>query len=571
MDRISVSAYSNFMNGPPGNIEILDTSLRDGAQGEGINFSAADKLAVVRALDELGVAWIEAGNPGSNPKDADFFRTAGGLSLETARLCAFGPTRRPGLSCEADPGLRFLLDAGTEAVTVVGKSWDLHAVEVLRASLEENLAMIYETVAFFRERGRDVFFDAEHFFDGMRENPAYALKALAAAAEAGACRIVLCDTNGGSFPEEAAAAVKAAFRALDGGGAAAFSAQGAETTRRAGGADGHGSGQGTAVWKQPPPLGIHAHNDMGLAAAVSLAALNSGCVHLQGTLVGFGERCGNASLAALIPSLELKLGCRCLPEGRLSRISGITRRIAEIANVSVPASMPYVGSSAFSHKGGMHSDGVLKLSRSFEHIDPDTVGNERRLLISDAGGRAAVAERLKKIDPALAKDHPVTAAIAEKLKVMEAAGWAFDGADASFDLLVRRELGGHKNPFRILAYRVMSEHPTGQSIACSHAWAKVWVDGQDEIAAAEGNGPVHALDGALRKALVRFYPELAGMRLTDYKVRVIDGGAATAAKVRVLIESTDGPRTWVTAGVSEDIIDASRAALVDSIEYKLMA
>jgi 2-isopropylmalate synthase len=572
MDRISVNPYSNFMKGQPKDIEILDTSLRDGAQGEGINFSAGDKLAVVRALDELGVAWIEAGNPGSNPKDADFFRTAGGLSLETARLCAFGPTRRPGLSCEADPGIRALLDAGTEAVTVFGKSWDLHAAEVLRVSLEENLAMIYETVAFFRERGREVFFDAEHFFDGMKENPVYALKALAAAAEAGACRIVLCDTNGGSFPEEAAVSVQTAFRALDGGGAAAaFSAPGAEKMRRVGGAGGPRCKHENMVWKQPPPLGIHAHNDMGLAAAVSLAALNSGCVHLQGTLVGFGERCGNASLAALIPSLELKLGRRCLPQGRLSRISGITRRIAEIANVNVPAAMPYVGSSAFSHKGGMHSDGVLKLSRSFEHTDPDMVGNERHLLISDAGGRAAVAERLKKIDPALAKDHPVTAVIAEKLKIMEAAGWAFDGADASFELLVRRELGGHKSPFRILAYRVMSEHPTGQSIACSHAWTKVWVDGQDEIAAAEGNGPVHALDGALRKALVRFYPELAGMRLTDYKVRVIDGGAATAAKVRVLIESTDGPRTWVTAGVSEDIIDASRAALVDSIEYKLMA
>jgi 2-isopropylmalate synthase len=311
-----------------------------------------------------------------------------------------------------------------------------------------------------------------------------------------------------------------------------------------------------------------------------------GCLHVQGTLVGFGERCGNTSLSALIPSLELKMGLRCLPEGKLKTISEITRRVAETANVAVPGNNPDVGYSAFSHKGGMHSDGVLKISRSFEHIDPDLVGNNRHLLLSEIGGRAAIAERLKSIvpslnlsrnssidsltDPSITKDHPVTAGLAEKLKTLEAAGWAFEGADASFELLVRRELGIHTSLFRILAYRVMSEHPTGESIACSHAWVKVWVDGQDEIAAAEGDGPVNALDGALRRALTRFYPELEHIRLTDYKVRVIDGSAATAAKVRVLIESTDGKHTWITVGVSEDIIDASRAALLDSIEYKLI-
>jgi 2-isopropylmalate synthase len=291
---------------------------------------------------------------------------------------------------------------------------------------------------------------------------------------------------------------------------------------------------------------------------------------VQGTLAGFGERCGNTALAALIPSLELKLAFRCLPEGRLSRIAETTRRVAEIANISLPGSMPYVGASAFSHKGGMHSDGVLKVNRSFEHVDPALVGNDRHLLMSEVGGRSAIAERARKIDPSFAKDSPVTVALAGRLKALEAAGWAFEGADASFELLVRRELGRYQPLFKILAYRVVSEHPTGETIACSHAWVKVWVEGKDEIAAAEGDGPVNALDGALRRALTRFYPELEQVRLSDYKVRVIDGGAATAARVRVLIESTDGTKAWSTVGVSEDIIDASRAALVDSIEYKLI-
>jgi 2-isopropylmalate synthase len=309
---------------------------------------------------------------------------------------------------------------------------------------------------------------------------------------------------------------------------------------------------------------------MGLAIANSIAGIEAGCRHVQGTMVGFGERCGNTSLAALIPTLELKLKYTCLPSGALERIFETTRLVAEVANVSVPASMPYVGSSAFSHKGGMHSDGVLKVSRSFEHVDPALVGNNRHLLMSEVGGRSAIAERAKKVDPSITRDHPAAAALAEKLKTLEAAGWAFEGADASFELLVRRELGRYRPLFKILAYRVTSEHPTGETVACSHAWAKVWVDNQDEIAAAEGDGPVNALDGALRRALKRFYPNLEQVKLTDYKVRVIDGGAATAAKVRVLIESTDGPNTWSTVGVSEDIIDASRAALVDSIEYKLI-
>jgi 2-isopropylmalate synthase len=485
------------------------------------------------ALAALGVAVLAAGTPGSNPKDMAFVRLAGSLGLERAKLCAFGSTRRPGIRAASDPRLSSLLKAGTGAVAIFGKSWNLHVTEVLRVELEENLAMIADTVAFLKAGGRTVIYDAEHFFDGLAADADYALKTVETALAAGADRVVLCDTNGGAFPDSIAAGVSAALRL---GG----------------------------------KIGIHAHNDMGLAVANALAAVGAGCRHVQGTLAGFGERCGNTALAALIPSLELKLAFRCLPEGRLSRIAETTRWVAEIANITLPGSMPYVGGSAFSHKGGMHSDGVLKLSRSFEHVDPALVGNDRRLLMSEVGGRSVIAERAKKIDPSFVKDSPVTAALAEKLKALEAEGWAFEGADASFELLVRRELGRYKPLFRILAYRVVSEHPTGETIACSHAWVKVWVEGKDEIAAAEGDGPVNALDGALRRALTRFYPELERVRLSDYKVRVIDGGAATAARVRVLIESTDGTKAWSTVGVSEDIIDASRAALVDSIEYKLI-
>ena len=517
------------------NIEILDTTLRDGAQGEGIVFSLRDKLAVTEALDELGVAWIEAGNPGSNPKDLEFFRQAASLKLRSAQLCAFGPTRKKGVKAPDDAQLRSLLDAGTGAVVIFGKSWDLHAKEVLRVEPQENTAMIAETVAFCKAEGRKVIYDAEHFFDGCAADPVYALSTLRAAMEAGADRIVLCDTNGGAFPEAVAAGVRAVLREL-----------------------------GDAA------LGIHAHNDCGLALANTIIALQEGCVHAQGTLVGFGERCGNTALAALIPGLELKMGFHCLPEGNLVRIANLTRRVAEIANVLISDDMPYVGAHAFSHKAGMHADGILKNRRSFEHIEPEAVGNERHFLMSEIGGRSAVAERVKKIEPSVTKDHPVITALAEKLKVLEAEGWAFEGAGASFELLVRKELGRHKPLFHIAAYRVMSEHPAGEALACSHAWVKVLVGEQYEIAAAEGDGPVNALDGALRRALTRFYPDLAKVRLEDYKVRVIDGKEATAAKVRVLIETTDGQRSWNTVGVSADIIDASRAALVDSIEYKLI-
>jgi 2-isopropylmalate synthase len=517
-------------------VEILDTTLRDGAQGVGISFSVQDKIAATRALDELGIAWIEAGNPGSNPKDAEFFKLARIIRLEHAKLCAFGSTRKKGLPVNEDLNLQSILEAETEGVAVFGKVWDLQATEVLNVSLEENLDMIAETVAFFVEKGRSVIFDAEHFFDGFGSNSGYALKALKAAAAAGASRIVLCDTSGGAFPDAVSLGTRAAIEAISPG----------------------------------PVIGIHAHNDIDMASANAVSAVKAGARHVQGTLAGFGERCGNSCLAVIIPSLEIKMGFRCLPPGKLEHISEITRKLAEIANVALPESMPYIGSNAFAHKAGMHADGILKNRRSFEHIDPALVGNDRQFLISEVGGRSSIAERAREIDPSITKDHPVAAALTAKLKALEAQGWQFEGAESSFELLVRRELGRYQPLFQIEAYRVVSEHPSGGAIACSHAWVKVLVDGQREIAAAEGDGPVNALDCALRRALRRFYPELDAVRLTDYKVRVIDGNAATAARVRVLIQSSDGKRNWATVGVSEDIIDASRAALVDSIEYKLI-
>jgi 2-isopropylmalate synthase len=523
----------------PGNVEILDTTLRDGAQGEGISFSVQDKLAVARVLDDLGVAWIEAGNPGSNPKDMEFFRLAEKLRLANARLCAFGSTRKKGMKPGDDPQLQSLLAANTPALVIFGKSWDLHVREVLRVGMEENIAMIAETAAFLKAAGRTLIYDAEHFFDGWLANPAYALATVRAALEAGADRIVLCDTNGGCFPDTIAAGVRAVADLAAGLGREAF-------------------------------IGVHAHDDSGCAVANAVAAVGAGARHVQGTLVGFGERCGNTSLAAVIPSLEIKLGRPCLPPGKLELLCDSTRAVAEIANVSVPDNLPYVGAHAFSHKAGMHADAIIKVRESFEHIDPALVGNDRNFLVSEVGGRSAIAERARKIDPAITREHPATAALIRKLKDLEAEGWQFEGADGSFELLVRRELGRHKPFFHIDAYRVVSEHPTGETLACSHAWVKALVDGQSEIAAAEGDGPVNALDGALRRALARFFPELRKVRLSDYKVRVIDGNAATAAKVRVLIESTDGINVWTTVGVSADIIDASRAALVDSIEYKLI-
>ncbi len=515
-------------------LELLDTTLRDGAQAEGISFSVRDKLAVVETLDGLGIPLIEAGNPGSNPKELEFFAAVRGLPLAQAQLAAFGATCRPGLAPADDPQVASLIAAGMPVVVVFGKSWDLHVREVLRTTLDENLRIIRDTVAYCRAHATRVIYDAEHFFDGWKHNPQYALQTVAAAAAAGADVVCLCDTNGGTFPEEVAAAT------------AAVAAQ---------------TGTGVAV-------GIHAHNDSGLAVANSLAAVRAGATHIQGTLAGFGERCGNTNLATVLANLQLKAGYACLPDSALAELTAAVRRIAEIANIILPEDLPYVGRKAFAHKAGMHMDGVRKCSESFEHVAPERVGNTRRFLISEVAGRSAVLERIRHVAPAVQKGDPVVDEVVRRLKALENEGYQFEGAEGSFELLVRKALGTFRPLFELDHYRILSERPAPGD-QCAAVLIKVRVDGHEEVAAAEGDGPVNALDRGLRKALERFYPRLAEVRLSDYKVRVLDGNAATASKVRVLIESTDGRTIWTTVGVSSDILEASWIALVDSIEYKL--
>jgi len=514
-------------------ITVLDSTLRDGAQGEGISFSVTDKLNIVKALDELGVDIIEAGNPGSNPKDLDFFVAARGLVLKNAALAAFGSTRRRGITCEDDDGLKSLLGAQTEVVVIFGKSWDLHVKQVLKASLAENLDMIRETVAFFKAAGRRVIYDAEHFFDGFAADGDYALSTLRAAAEAGAECLVLCDTNGGSLPDRVGELTATVLKALG------------------------------------VPVGIHTHNDSGLAVANALAAVKAGATQVQGTLVGFGERCGNANLSTLTADIILKMGLECLREGSLPRLYSTTRLVAEIANVNFDEGLPYVGLHAFAHKGGMHVDAVAKTPLSFEHVPPETVGNTRRILASEVSGRSVILDRLKHIDPTATKESPLVAQVVKRLKEMERLGYQFEGAEASLELLMRKAAGKYKPFFELGHYRTIGEQPTEGKLS-AQAMVKIRVDGEDAISAAEGDGPVNALDLALRKALEKFYPSLHTMRLTDYKVRVLDTMGATAASVRVLIESSDGSNAWTTVGVSTDIIEASWLALVDSIEYKLI-
>ncbi len=515
-------------------IAVLDSTLRDGAQGEGISFSVTDKINIVRALDELGVDFIEAGNPGSNPKDLDFFKETKGLELKFSTLAAFGPTRRRGIKAEEDDGLKSLLGAETPVVVLFGKSWDLHVTQVLKASLEENLGMIRETVAYCRAAGRRVIYDAEHFFDGYKADGKYALSTLRAAAEAGAECLVLCDTNGGNLPElvgELTAKVLKEF--------------------------------GLSV-------GIHTHNDSGLAVANALASVKAGATHVQGTLAGFGERCGNANLSTLTANIVLKLGLECLQPDSLAKLSRATRRVAEIANVNFDEGLPYVGLHAFAHKAGMHVDAVTKTPISFEHVPPETVGNSRRILASEVGGRSVILDRVKRLDPTATKESPLVAQVVKRLKEMERLGYQFEGADASLELLMRKAAGKYKPFFELGRYRTIGEEPTEGRVS-AQAMVKIRVDGEDAISAAEGDGPVNALDLALRRALEKFYPALASMRLTDYKVRVLDTMGATAASVRVLIESSDGEEAWTTVGVSTDIIEASWLALVDSIEYKLIS
>jgi 2-isopropylmalate synthase len=517
----------------PQKVDILDSTLRDGAQAEGISFSVYDKLKIVKALDKLGISYIEAGNPGSNPKDIEFFEKMRTIRLENAKLTAFGSTRRCNIRVEEDKNIQSLLSANTPVVSIFGKSWDFHVTKIVKTTLEENLKMISETVSFFKGKGKEVIFDAEHFFDGYKKNPDYALKCLEAAVSGGADCLVLCDTNGGSFPMEVYETVKLVCK------------------------------------KFSTPIGIHTHNDCGMAVANSIMAVEAGARHVQGTYLGFGERCGNANLSTIIPNLQLKKNFECINPEQLSNLTYTTRKIAEISNISLNEREPYVGHCAFAHKGGMHIDAVFKDPVSFEHIDPALVGNRRRFLMSEVSGRNTVLAKINEIKPGITKDSEEAKAIINKLKEMEHHGYQFEGAESSFELIIRKQLGKYKHFFELEKFKLIAEQPAKHGPSAS-ALIKVKVDGKSEITASEGEGPVHALDKALRKALEVFYPELEHVHLTDYKVRVIDSNKATAAKVRVLIESTDSESVWTTVGVSTDIIEASLIALVDSIEYKLL-
>jgi 2-isopropylmalate synthase len=514
-------------------IFVYDSTLRDGAQAEGISFTVADKLKIVKKLDDFGVDYIEAGNPGSNPKDLEFFERIKTMELANAKLVAFGSTRRAGITPQQDANLAALLGTDTSAVAIFGKSWDFHVTEVIHTTLEENLSMIYDSVSYMKEKGREVIFDAEHFFDGYKANPDYAMRSLEAAAEAGADWLVLCDTNGGAFPTEIYQIVKEA--------AARFA---------------------------PVPIGIHCHNDGGMAVANSIIAVEQGAVQVQGTINGYGERCGNANLCTIIPNLQLKYGLSCVPQEKIAELTSMSRYISELANMAPNERDPYIGNCAFAHKGGMHIDAILKNPASFEHITPETVGNERRILMSEVAGRSTILNKIQKVVPGVTKSSPETQKLIDELKRLEHEGYQFEGAESSFELMIRRALGKDFKFFDVKDFRVLCEEHWQGDYSAS-AIIKVKVNGVEEVTAAEGDGPVNALDRALRKALEFFYPQLKKMRLTDYKVRVLDTSKATAAKVRVHIESTDGSKVWGTVGVSTNIIEASWDALIDSIEYFL--
>ena len=514
-------------------ISIYDSTLRDGAQAQGISYSVEDKLKIVRRLDALGVDYIEAGNPGSNPKDLEFFERVKALSLGHSRLIAFGATRKVGVDVADDSNVMSLLRAGTSAVAIFGKSWDYQVTEILRTTLDENLRMIGDTIRYLKQQGKEVVYDAEHFFDGYKANADYALQTLTAAAEAGADCLCLCDTNGGTFPGEifdVTARVKALF---------------------------------------PVTIGIHCHNDCELAVANSIMAVQAGATQVQGTLNGIGERCGNANLCSIIPNLQLKLGFDCIAAASMEQLTSVARAVSDIANMPHNEKAAYVGGDAFAHKGGMHIDAVVKNPVSYEHIDPERVGNARRTLISEVAGRSMLMTRINAVDPSLGKDAPETQKIVARLKELEHEGYQFETAESSFELVVRKLLGKFKPFFELKEFKVVVIEPSANGVNSS-ATIRISVGKQEEVSSAEGDGPVNALDKAVRKALERFYPEIGEIRLTDYKVRVLDSDQASAARVRVLIESTDHRENWTTIGVSTDIIDASWRALVDSIEYKLM-
>ena len=516
-------------------IAIYDATLREGAQGANASFSVSDKLKIVKLLDDLGVDYIEAGNPSSNPKDKEFFEKIKDYDFKYSKLVAFGSTCRKGVKVEDDENLKALIMADTEYVTVFGKAWDFHATDILGITLDENVELIKNTVEYLVSQNKKVCFDAEHFFDGYKSNKEYAIKVLEAAKKAGAWNLCLCDTNGGTFPHEVSTITKEMVEIFG------------------------------------DMIGIHCHNDTGMANANTVEAVLNGATSAQVTINGLGERCGNADLCVVIPNLQLKLGYECIDSEKLKGLTKFSRQFAEIANISISGNTAYVGKQAFMHKAGMHIDGVAKNPISFEHIDPALIGQSRRFLLSEVAGRMAVINKAKKILPDIDKTSPEASLILDKLKALENEGYVYEGAQASFELVIRKVVGMYKEHFAVNEFKVITDKPESDATgALAYAMAEVQVGDLVEINAAKGQGPVNAIDKAIRKALERFYPRLKEVILTDYKVRVLDSKLASASKVRVLIESSDGIDVWHTVGVSEDIITASYLALLDSIEYKLI-
>ncbi len=520
-------------------VQIYDTTLRDGTQQEGISLSVVDKLRIARKLDELGVHFIEGGWPGSNPKDAEFFRQAKELKLTTARLAAFGSTRRAGARAETDVNLIALVEAGTGVVTIVGKSSELQVTRVLETTLEENLAMIRDSVAYLKSKGLTVFFDAEHFFDGFKHNADYTLRCLRVAAEAGAACLVMCDTNGGSLPDEINAIVTRVAKELS------------------------------------TPLGIHVHNDGEMAVANSLAAVSAGATQVQGTINGYGERCGNANLCSIIPALKLKMGLDCITDAQMAKLTEVSHLVSEVANLAPDPFLPYVGSSAFGHKAGLHASGMAKWEKSYQHIDPEQVGNRTKIVVSELSGKKNIVSKAKELGLELSVQGKEAEKLLEQVKLLESRGFQYDNAEASFELLIHRARQDYKSPFELVDFMVVVEKRRRQSTKnneemLSEAMVKVRVDGEVMHTVAEGNGPVNALDAALRKALLQFYPSLAQVKLIDYKVRILEESTGTESQVRVLIESSDGTTNWRTVGSSTNIIEASWLALADSLEYWLL-
>ena len=515
-------------------IQVYDTTLRDGCQSEDVSLTVEDKVTIAQRLDDLGFDYIEGGWPGSNDRDAAFFKEIKKIKIRHAKIAAFGSTRRSGVRPAADRNLQLILRTGTQVATVVGKTWDMHVREALRIPLNENLEIINDTIAFLKRNFDEAIFDAEHFFDGYFHNPEYALACLKAVDDAGVTLIALCDTNGGRLPGEIDAAVTAARAAVN------------------------------------CPIGIHCHNDSDVAVANTLAGVRAGAVQVQGTINGFGERCGNANLVSIIANLQLKLGYHCVPPAKLKTMREVSTLVYELANITPFARQPYVGRSAFAHKGGLHVSGIQRNTATYEHVDPALLGNDRRVLLSELSGRANIAYKAKEFGLELDTANDKIAVLLDELKRLEGAGYTFDGADASFELLMLRTLGLAKEHFNFVSFRVFDDKWHEDRAPFSEA--VVVIEGPDGVRtrnSAIGNGPVNALDSALRQALLPYYPNLETMQLVDYKVRVLDNGAGTEARVRVLIESTDGKRRWGTVGLSSNVVEASWQALVDSIEYKL--